>query len=164
MITSSYFYLSISFLGFLGIAYQYGFKVFIAILDSYIEGIKTELEETLTRKNISFRTLEEEMNRYKNIHKEIASIQENVNRKIKILYENFEVQISKETSLQEQKLQFMMKQAQQERVFQIYDQIVDQIVYEICKWVEENLSENTQELSHLQSIHLLSIFRNPNSG
>ena len=84
--------------------------------------------------------------------------------KIKILYENFEVQISKETSLQEQKLQFMMKQAQQERVFQIYDQIVDQIVYEICKWVEENLSENTQELSHLQSIHLLSIFRNPNSG
>ncbi len=155
MLTSSSFYLIISFLGFLGLLYRYAYSPFIKFLDDHRKKIKKNLDEAWHRHEALKADLESEMEQAASLDQQVMQILEKARHQSELLRQNIQAEVFSETVEQENKAQLIIDKMQHDFIYQLRDEISDRITLHLQNWIKENGQEEVHAHFREYSLQLL---------
>ena len=155
MLASPTFYLTISFIAFLGVLYRYAWRPLTGFLDAHIAKVKDSIQQADNQKIQALQDLKQETKFYEHLDEHIQTILDQAQQQCDLLRHNIKAESEAEALEQAARLKLMSEKMKQDFLYQLSDQVADQIIDKIHQWTETHLQPETQASSQKKAIELL---------
>lgn len=155
MLASPAFYLTVSFIAFLGLLYRYAWRPLIRVLEAHIADVKNTLQQADAEKKKALHALEEEQKCYERLDEHIQTILDDAHRQCDLLRHNIKIEIEAESLEQLERLKVKTEKMKQDFLYQLRDHLSDQIIEKIYQWTQTHLQPELQASSQKKAIELL---------
>ncbi|RZI46152.1 ATP synthase F0 subunit B [Candidatus Finniella inopinata] len=156
MIASPYFYLTISFVAFLGVLYRYAWRPLVGMLDAHIAKVRDTLQQVDNQKIQALQDFEQEAKLYEQVDQHVQEILQEARDQCDVLRHSIKAEIEKETLEQQARLKLLTAKMREDFLCQLSDQIALQIIEKTHQWADTHLNAEVQISSQKKAIELLS--------
>jgi F-type H+-transporting ATPase subunit b len=154
-LASPTFYLAVSFVAFLSILYRYSWRPLIGFLDAYIAKVKSNLQQAEAQKQEAHQAFEEETKLCEQLDEHVEAILKGAQQQCDLLRHNIKAEIEAEALEQTARLKLTTEKMKQDFLYQLNDQIADQIINKVHQWAKTHLQPEIQTASQKKAIDLL---------
>ena len=156
MLKDSNFYIVLSFIGFLGLLFKYGYRQLSNFLDDRIKVISAELQDSNTTKEFALVQLGEETKALIAIEEEEEEIINKAREQAEILIRNIKQEINDEIKSRQRQHDFQIKKMRNLFEIELRELVADHITQTLIVWMREHDSIAVHHQINSKAIQMLS--------